>query len=620
MILTFQDSASAQEVVLKDNFFYLDGKKFFMKGIGYEAGAVPGSLPWSRTFDPVVLRSDMRRIVGGGFNTIRTWAPLTVQELDVLKEFDIRIIMGIWIDNAGNVNDPAFVSESEAKIREMMAYSKDYPAIIAYLIMGEPELDVIARAGYENTMSFLKKLADIVRASHPGRPVSISNGANCTNIDTNVFDFSAYNVYIYNPVTVNYLHGYAEYIRYLRRQVRNGIPLLITEYGLSVSPTGPGNWGYGGNSLTLQASGDIYMYKQLVDGGATGAFLFNYSDGWWKGGDERIHNDNPEEWFGLVSYSKRSDKIGQERPVWKAVREYQSVVITQPRSGEIYNGKVPLELFINDTIDQVNILMNGQVIRQLLHVGDYVADSLDLEFGEARDINLVFNCLDAAGNLVKTEEKSILLHDGNLVLPSIQIQIENPNFWKDGYMKVNYQVHRPAGYTSNARLDYIYYPHIGWNYGDNFETTLPAGEWVQFSATHSINSAVNVITVGAAFDVNFGNFNKRIVNQLVVSRINTLATRPDIISWEPETFRLWPNPASDHFSLAFEPGEGLVDYNLSIMDCRGRCVWSGKTDPGNHRIDISRLDPGVYFIRVIRVGNPDPVIRKLIKISRGKSE
>ncbi|MEJ2595938.1 MAG: hypothetical protein P8100_12630, partial [bacterium] len=63
----------SQQIELKDNFFYIDGDKFFVRGIGYEAGARPGELPWERTFNPGQLHFDIQRILSGGFNTIRTW-------------------------------------------------------------------------------------------------------------------------------------------------------------------------------------------------------------------------------------------------------------------------------------------------------------------------------------------------------------------------------------------------------------------------------------------------------------------------------------------------------------------------------------------------------------------
>ncbi|MBP1668678.1 MAG: hypothetical protein H6Q21_1044, partial [Bacteroidetes bacterium] len=50
-------SATAQKskIELKNNFYYLDNQKFFVKGIGYEVGAYPGMLPWNRPFNEDIL-------------------------------------------------------------------------------------------------------------------------------------------------------------------------------------------------------------------------------------------------------------------------------------------------------------------------------------------------------------------------------------------------------------------------------------------------------------------------------------------------------------------------------------------------------------------------------------
>ena len=88
-VLLFPLCGIAQHVELKNNSFYIDGQKFFVKGIGYEVGAKPGELPWARTFDAELLRFDMKRIRDGGFNTIRTWAPFTAQELNILQQYPL---------------------------------------------------------------------------------------------------------------------------------------------------------------------------------------------------------------------------------------------------------------------------------------------------------------------------------------------------------------------------------------------------------------------------------------------------------------------------------------------------------------------------------------------------
>ena len=77
------------DIELKNGYFYIDGNKFFVKGVGYEVGAIPGQLPWERAFDPDLLDFDMQRIESAGFNTIRTWGAFTNDELNVVKNHNI---------------------------------------------------------------------------------------------------------------------------------------------------------------------------------------------------------------------------------------------------------------------------------------------------------------------------------------------------------------------------------------------------------------------------------------------------------------------------------------------------------------------------------------------------
>jgi hypothetical protein len=613
ILLILPLTAWAQTVELKNHSFYIDGKKFFVKGIGYEAGATPGKVPWARTFDAALLRFDIQRILQGGFNTIRTWAPFTAQELEVLKQYDIKIIMGIWIDPAGNFADKTFVNDSKTIVSDVLSYSKNYENIIGYLIMNEPLPETIARAGYDASVALWKELTSIIHAKHPGRPVSIANTCTGTYIAPDVFDFSAYNVYIYNPVTVNYLHGYRDYIQYLNQLNTTGSPLIITEYGLSVSPTGPGSWGYGGNSLVLQQEGDLLMYKALVDGGAAGSCIFNYSDGWWKGGNESVHNDVAEEWFGLVNYTGLSDQHGVERPVWKAVKLFQSAIITQPRSSEVYISKVPIEIFINDTIDRVEITVNQQQVYEKQSVHDYLMDTLTLAVQGMKEFALVFHCFDAKNNLVKTELKNILVAEKKIILPTVKISISNPDYWKSGYIDVDYQINRPAGLTSGSRLDYVFYPHVGFNYGEKLQWTMPAGELVKFSARHYFDATVNVITVGAAFDVSYNSFNKRIVNQLTVSRLNKIASSTNELDQPEVEFRIYPNPVSEILSVSFD-NEVDQGFNYSIFNSTGSLVKKVDIASTNQPIDVSTLSPGVYYIRIELLDKPGATIKKVIKL------
>lgn len=592
---TWAQFSSSPDVEVKNNSFYIDGKKFFIKGIGYEIGALPGELPNERKFNPDQLHFDIRRILSGGFNTIRTWAAFTEQELEVLRQYDIKIIMGIWIDPAGDFSNTQFVDNAKTIVNDVLSYSKNYNNIIGYLIMNEPHPTAVLGAGYQHTVNLWTELVNIIHSQHPNRPVSIANTPNGTYIHPHIFDFSAYNVYIYNPVTVNYLHGYRNHIDYLQQLNSSDHPLIITEYGLSVSPTGPGGWGYGGNSLSEQESGDVYMYKSLVDGGANGACIFNYSDGWWKADDESVHSDLPEEWFGLIEYSSLSDKQGHERPVWKAIRDFQSAIIAQPRSEEIYIDKVPVEIFFNDTIKKIKVLLEDKLIYQRDMTDDYLLDTLEIDYKDVKDVRLVFNCYDDKNNLIKTEEKSILITATELTLPTLQLSV-NSNCWQTNQVNVTYKVTKSTDFTVSPTFDYVYYPHIGFDYGQKFSSIIGNQNQVEISGRHSISGNIDVFTVGAAFNIYYNGFQKRIFNQMTISR-HDLSTGVEENTFVESSLaiRILGDPHSGSLTLV-----SYADLQLShveVVGINGQVIAAYRAESSRLELPVGTLAKGLYLVR-----------------------
>lgn len=592
---TWAQFSSSPDVEVKNNSFYIDGKKFFIKGIGYEIGALPGELPNERKFNPDQLHFDIRRILSGGFNTIRTWAAFTEQELEVLRQYDIKIIMGIWIDPAGDFSNTQFVDNAKTIVNDVLSYSKNYNNIIGYLIMNEPHPTAVLGAGYQHTVNLWTELVNIIHSQHPNRPVSIANTPNGTYIHPHIFDFSAYNVYIYNPVTVNYLHGYRNHIDYLQQLNSSDHPLIITEYGLSVSPTGPGGWGYGGNSLSEQESGDVYMYKSLVDGGANGACIFNYSDGWWKADDEFVHSDLPEEWFGLIEYSSLSDKQGHERPVWKAIRDFQSAIIAQPRSEEIYIDKVPVEIFFNDTIKKIKVLLEDKLIYQRDMTDDYLLDTLEIDYKDIKDVRLVFNCYDDKNNLIKTEEKSILITATELTLPTLQLSV-NSNCWQTNQVNVTYKVTKSTDFTVSPTFDYVYYPHIGFDYGQKFSSIIGNQNQVEISGRHSISGNIDVFTVGAAFNIYYNGFQKRIFNQMTISR-HDLSTGVEENTFVESSLaiRIQGDPHSGSLTLV-----SYADLQLShveVVGINGQVIAAYRAESSRLELPVGTLAKGLYLVR-----------------------
>ncbi|MCB0553618.1 MAG: T9SS type A sorting domain-containing protein [Phaeodactylibacter sp.] len=585
---------AAQPIIeLHNGFFYLDGEKVFIKGIGYE-GILPGQAPWTRDLPEEVLRADLERITDGHFNTIRSWAAIPENELAIMEEYGLKVIMGIWIDPNGDFGDPAFVANALQQVENVMAYSRNYPNIIAYLIMNEPQPQHIHEVGYAETVALWEAVITLIHEQHPGIPVSISNTCNGAYIDPELFDFTGFNAYPYNPVTINHTHGYQAYMEYIASQRQDGHPLVVTEYGLSVSPTGPGNWGYGGNTLAEQTEGFLFMYRAMLDGAATGSCAFMYSDGWWKGGNEGAHDDNVEEWFGLVEYQNLNDQYGAPRPAWQALKTYQSAIITSPRNGGIYDGVLPVEIFLEDTIASFEILADGALIQSVEDSGPYFATDLNLPVSAIQDMPFTFRFYDAWGQLVKEEQISCLFTAVTVPLPELSISYSPQALSGGEQLSATFQLELHPPFTSDGVLDYAFYPHYGFDYGQPYTTMFnPEQESFSLQRNFWVDAGVPVVTLSAGFDIQYNSWKKRVYQQVVVPVGDWLTDLPP--APDASLIGISPNPGASSLAVQWE-GYGLESLILLSLD--GRVLLDKHLTSGQHTIelDVSGLPRGIYLL------------------------
>src|SRR4030043_150552 len=85
---------SSTKVEIKNNWYYINGEKFFIKGIGYEIGARPGQDPYG---------------------------------------------------------DSIFMKESVDLVNMVVAYTKKYDCVISYLILNEPMTNHVYQCGAQHT-------------------------------------------------------------------------------------------------------------------------------------------------------------------------------------------------------------------------------------------------------------------------------------------------------------------------------------------------------------------------------------------------------------------------------------------------------------------------------------
>ena len=424
---------SAQSLQIKDGWYYINGEKFFVKGIGYTTHSRPGKVSWIYSFEPDLIKFDLDRIKNAGFNTIRTWGELSEDELKLVDASGLKILFGIWIDPAGDFGNPTFIANVMNQVSNVLKYSYKYNCIIGYLIMNEPQVENIYNAGAQNLSILWKAVIDLIHQKHPGVPVSFSNTIIGDYINMDIFDFAGYNAYIYSPVTIANSHGYSGFLHYLKQNRAAKIPLIVTEYGLSVSPPNTNTYyGYGRNTLEQQTSGDLLMYRDLLDAGVQGNCVFQYHDGWDKAGNESVHDNNPEEWFGLIEFSSVDDKYGETRPVWDAYTKYNKAIISDPKNGSVYQDTIPLEFFTTDDVSYCKIYMNDSLLFSKPMSSTYYTDYLKLTLNKnIKDVILNFYFFNSTNDTLKSESISVLCTKNNIELPKVNISI-SPNTLQPG--------------------------------------------------------------------------------------------------------------------------------------------------------------------------------------------
>ncbi len=355
------------------DFIYKDAERFDLKGVVYVPGQ-PGYLPWEiegMTSLPAEVISridtDLAGIKALGANTVRLWGAAAYCYEAIRALGGLNILQTIWLD--GHVSDfqnEAFKTQSKSYIRTVVdrvyaAYPDNDPPVVAFLVGNElSEASILstnqAHPGMtsftgnyfiaENinaSEAFVAEMADYLRTHEwqtYGRTslVSYANEIRTVDlIDTPFLDFRSQNVYsyavpFYRPGTLpgsgsgTMFQGWVEELKYMHP----GVPLLVTETGLSVSPNavhqGPPNYGYGGNTEAEQATGILQNLADLQSASisAAGVTLHEYLDAWWKFGFEDSLSQDPddvEEWFGMVRLVADGAGYSTEpRPVYAQVQ------------------------------------------------------------------------------------------------------------------------------------------------------------------------------------------------------------------------------------------------------------------------------------------------------------
>ncbi len=372
-LLLFFSASAFSSPELKKDWFVVNGERFFVKGIGY-SNCRPHESPNRKPIDLAQCRKEFQLIREAGFNTLRTWKPLSLEELQVAHEFGLQVIQGTWIEYQENYTDPERIVQVANQLKAVVIESQKAPNVLLYLVGNEPQPAQVFSVGRENTDRFFTQLRDSIHKISPQSPVAMSNWVQCDFLNDSMWDVSALNIYIYNPDSVSHAMGYRGYVNWLKRTRATDRPLLITEMGLSASPNGPGKWGYGGNSEEEQKEGVLYMLKEAIAGGAVGTCAFEWIDEWWKnynhGSDWDVHEPgDAEEWFGMAYYDEQG--MIHFRPLYQALKEFNQAIVIEPKDLAVISKSCKVEVTVEPDVTQVDVALGEGPWIVLRRVSDH---------------------------------------------------------------------------------------------------------------------------------------------------------------------------------------------------------------------------------------------------------
>ena len=334
------EAAKPPCIELIGDSIYIDGRKFFIKGIGYSPYR-PGQWPGAKV--PMeIVKTDFERIEEAGFNTLRVWGTMPEEQLELAEKYGLKVIQAVALKPDVDFGYSGFIRSAESKVRQMCRRSKDHPNVIMYLLMNEPHAEAVLKSGVDETLDLYKRLIDIVKSEDPYRPVSMTNAYWTLWLDQSMWDVVSFNTYSYSRFARDM--GYANFVKSLKSLHSRARPFIVTEFGLSVSPEGPGGGGYGGNTAEEQAEGLTRYFRGLIDGGAAGGCVFEWNDEWWKAGNPAIHDPHAEEWFGIIGIESKADPAGTPRKAYYSLKDELKLVVTKPVEGHRMLEEVDIEV------------------------------------------------------------------------------------------------------------------------------------------------------------------------------------------------------------------------------------------------------------------------------------
>jgi GT2 family glycosyltransferase len=242
--------------------------------------------------EPEQVIRDFAAMAHHGVNAVRVYTPPPRWLLDQAQAEGLRVLAGLcWEQHVAFLESRAEVKARADAIRLSLRATAGHPAVLAHAIGNEVPASIVRWYGRRRIEDWLRRLAEICREESPDTLVTYVSYPTTEYLELPFVDFHAFNVY---------LETRERFSAYLARlhNLADERPLVMAELGVDSLRHGE----------KRQAEAVDWLVRESFDSGCAGAFVFGWTDEWFRGGEEI------RDWaFGLTTRERRS------KPALKAV-------------------------------------------------------------------------------------------------------------------------------------------------------------------------------------------------------------------------------------------------------------------------------------------------------------
>jgi GT2 family glycosyltransferase len=263
-------------------FLYTANEKLYVRGVTYGTFRPRDrDLPFP---EPGRVEDDFAAMTADGINAVRTYTVPPRWILDLAAAHDLRLLVGLpWEQHVAFLDDPSRVRSIERAVRERVRACSGHTALLAYAIGNEIPAPIVRWHGRRRVERFLRRLHDASKDEDPESLVTYVNFPPTEYLDLSFLDFLSFNVYLESQDRL------AAYVARLQN-LAGDRPLVMAEIGLDSRRNGE----------ERQAEVLDSQVRTAFSLGCAGAFVFAWTDEWYRGGHE------VEDWdFGLTTRTRR---------------------------------------------------------------------------------------------------------------------------------------------------------------------------------------------------------------------------------------------------------------------------------------------------------------------------